>query len=116
MPQVSEPETEDEVARLLRELAEALERQAATDEVLRVISSSPGDVQPVFDTIVKRAARLCKAQLCPVFRFDGNLVHFVAACGYSPEGLEAARRGYPMPPGRGSAAARAILSGTVEEI
>jgi K+-sensing histidine kinase KdpD len=73
-------------------------------------------VQPVFDMIAKSAARLCKAQFCPVFRFDGKLIHFVAVYGYSPEGLAAARRGYPMPPERGSAAARAILSGAVEEI
>jgi hypothetical protein len=46
--------------------------------VVRLISSSPNDVQPVFDTIVTSAARLCTARFCWVFRFDGKLIHFAA--------------------------------------
>jgi PAS domain S-box-containing protein len=99
-----------------RELTEALEQQTATAEVLRVISSSPTDVQPVFDSIARSAARLCEAHFCHLFRFDGELLHFVAQHGLSPEGVEAVRRGYPMAPGRGSAAARAVLSGLIEHI
>jgi len=99
-----------------QQLAEALEQQTATSEVLRVISSSPGDAQPVFDMIARHAARLCNAQFCHVFGFDGELLHFAAEYGLSPEGANALRRGYPMAPGRGSAAARAILTGRVEEI
>jgi GAF domain-containing protein len=112
-----------EVARLTRErdealgqLSEALQRQRATSEVLGVISSSPTDAQPVFDTIARSAARLCKAQFCYVFRFDGKLIHFAAQHGLAPKGVEAIRRVYPIVPGRVSAAARSILSGTVEEI
>ena len=104
---------ETNVARLTRDLKDAL---AATSEVLRVISGSPSDAQPVFDTIAKSAARLCKAQFCHVFRFDGRLVHFEATHGYAPEVTAVARSAYPMMPGRGSAAGRSILSGTVEEI
>ena len=107
---------ESETTRLTREHDEALEQQTATSEVLGVISSSPTDVQPVFDLIAKSAARLCKAQFCHVFQFDGKLIHFVALHGYSAEVVKDARRGYPMAPGRGSAAARSILNGTVEEI
>src|SRR6516165_326169 len=107
---------ETNVARLTRDLKDALEQQAATSEVLRVISGSPSDAQPVFDTIAKSAARLCKAQFCHVFRFDGRLVHFEATHGYAPEVTAVARSAYPMMPGRGSAAGRSILSGTVEEI
>jgi signal transduction histidine kinase len=109
---------ESETTRLSREHDEALEQQTATSEVLDVISSSPTDVQPVFDLIAKSAARLCKAQFCHVFQFDGKLIHFVALHGYSPEvsKVSVSRRGYPMAPGRGSAAARSILNGTVEEI
>src|SRR5439155_11648251 len=65
-------------ARLFNETKEALERQTATSEVLRVISESPTDVQPVFDTIAERAKALCRARLCGVTRFDGEWVHLVA--------------------------------------
>jgi GAF domain-containing protein/anti-sigma regulatory factor (Ser/Thr protein kinase) len=104
------------VTQLTRELSEALDQQAATSEVLRIISSSPTDAQPVFDIIARSAARLCKAQFCYVFRFDGKLIHFAAQHGLAPKGVEAIRRVYPIVPGRVSAAARSILSGTVEEI
>jgi hypothetical protein len=107
---------EEKVEALSRELSEARERETATSEVLRVIASSPNDVQPVFDTVVTSAARLCKAQFCWVFRFDGKLIHFAAEQGLSPEYTEAIRRRYPIPPGRASAAARAVLTGTVAEI
>ena len=67
------------------ELTEALEQQTATAEVLEVISSSPTDVQPVFDAIAERAAKLCDAKIAGVARFDGELVHLVAFHGASPE-------------------------------
>jgi two-component system, NtrC family, sensor kinase len=106
----------EQVALFKRERDEALEQQAATTEVLRVIARSPSDTQPVFDTIVTSASRLCKARFCWVFRFDGKLIHFAAEHGLSPEYMEAIRRSYPIPPGRASAAARAVLTGTVAEI
>ena len=56
------------------ELRETLDYQTATAEILRVISSSPTDVQPVFDTIAERAARLCDANFGFVFTFDGELI------------------------------------------
>ena len=98
------------------ELAAALEQQAATSQLLQVISRSRTDVQPVFDTIASNVARLCKAQSCHVFRFDGELIHFAAQYGYGSEAAAIIRRYYPIPPGRGTAAARAILSGAVEQI
>src|SRR5262249_53453723 len=104
------------VEALARELNEALEREAATNEVLRVIARSPSDVQPVFDTIVASAARLCNVPFCWVFRFDGQLIHFVAEHGLSLEMAESLRRGYPIPPGRASAVARAVLTRAVAEI
>ena len=104
------------VAQLTHERDEALEQLIATSKVLGVISSSPTDVQPVFDFIVKSAARLCTARFCHVFQFDGKLIHQVALHGYSPEVAELSRRGYPIAPGRGTAVARSILNGTVEEI
>jgi signal transduction histidine kinase len=108
--------TQSDVAQLTRERDQALEREKATAEVLRVISSSPGGIQPVFDTIVTHAARLCKARFCWVFRFDGKLIHFVAEHGLSPEDTEEIRSRYPIQPGRASAAARAIVTGAVAEI
>ena len=99
-----------------RELTESLEQQTAASEILRVIARSPTDVQPVFDTIATSVARLCGARYCVVFRFDGELVHFVAQHGLPPEGIAGNQQNFPMPPGRGSAAARSILSRTVEQI
>jgi PAS domain S-box-containing protein len=99
-----------------RDLTETLEQQTATGEILRVISRSPTDVQPVFDTIARSAAQLCEAQFCHLFRFDGELLHFVAHHGLTPEGVEAFRRSFPIAPDRGSSAGRAALSGAVQHI
>ncbi len=61
-----------------RDLTEALEQQTATSEILRVISSSPTDVQPVFDTIAANALRLCDATWSAVTRYDGEMMHLVS--------------------------------------
>jgi signal transduction histidine kinase len=106
----------EEVQARTRELTESLEHQTATSDVLNVISRSPTDVQPVFDTIARSAARLCSALNCFVYRFDGKLIHFAAADGIAPEGKESVQSVYPLPPGRSSAATRSILNGAVEEI
>src|SRR6516165_11437767 len=100
---------EPEVVRLTRELNEAREQQIATADVLKVISGSPTDVQPVFDMIAESARRLCDGQFCFVYRFDGQLLHFVAHHSLTPEVFEMNRRAFPAPPSRRSAAARAIL-------
>jgi PAS domain S-box-containing protein len=99
-----------------RALSEALEQQTATGEILRVISSSPTDVQPVFDTIAHSAAQLCEAEFCFVFRFDGELIHLVAHHGVAGEGLELLRRAWPLPPSRGTVAGRAVLARSVAQI
>src|SRR5262249_48708086 len=64
--------------------AEALEQQTATSEILRVISSSPTDVQPVFDVIARSAARLCEAVFGGVIVADGDLLTLGAAHGEGP--------------------------------
>ena len=91
-----------------RSLAEALEQQTATSEILRVISSSPTDLQPVFDSIAASATRLCEALFGLVFRFDGEMITLVAHDSATPEQLTAIRSVYPAPPGGPSVAARAI--------
>ncbi|WP_018238842.1 GAF domain-containing protein [Ensifer sp. BR816] len=106
----------DEAKARNRELSEALEQQTATSEILRVISTSPTDVQPVFDSIAKNAARLCAAEFCFVFRFDGELMHPVAYHGVSREGIEAVRAIFPRKPSRANVTGRAFLSGAIEQI
>src|SRR5204863_1449744 len=66
-------------------------------EVLRVMSSSPVDARPVFETIVEHAARLCQSVLSAVYRRDGDQVHLVAHDRFSPESLAAVRHAYPAP-------------------
>src|SRR6266498_5951083 len=68
-----------------RDLTEALEQQTATSEVLRVISSSPTDVQPVFETILADSLRICEAHYGGIFRFDGEAFHHAATTNVSPE-------------------------------
>jgi GAF domain-containing protein/CheY-like chemotaxis protein/HPt (histidine-containing phosphotransfer) domain-containing protein len=99
-----------------REVTETLEYQTATSDVLSVISRSPTDAQPVFDMIAESAARLCEAQYCFVYRFEAELLHFVAHHGLTAEVLEINRRAYPAPPSRRSVAARAVLERSVVQI
>jgi GAF domain-containing protein len=94
-----------------RELHEALEQQTATAEILRIISSSPTGVQRVFDTIVRNFVSLCGSLFGSIFTFDGKLVHFVGAYGFSPELLNEVRKKYPVQVNdRSVASARAILA------
>src|SRR6267142_983347 len=99
-----------------KRLAEALEQQTATVEVLRVISSSPTNVQPVFDTIASSAVRLCGARIATVFHFDGELIHIIAHHGYTPEALALRRGLFPAPPHAGSVTGRAILNRSVVHV
>ncbi len=98
---------------LEKHLAEALEQQTATSEILSVISSSPTDLQPVFDTIAERSLRLCGGLFSSVYRFDGELIHMVAHHNYPPVALERSRQLFPTRPGRHLFTARAILERSV---
>ena len=76
-----------QVAKLTRQLDEALEQQAATSEVLKVISSSPGELQPVFDAMLDNAVRICEAKFGIMFRFEDGLASTVAELNI-PAGLQ----------------------------
>src|SRR4030095_1629947 len=97
-----------ENVRLFHATREALEQQTATSEILRVISRSQTDVQPVFETIAANALRLCDAQFSAIFRYDGELIHIGAFQNLDPEGATAFRTAYPCRPSRGGTTQRAI--------
>jgi GAF domain-containing protein len=101
---------------LEKRLAEALEQQTATSEILRVISSSRTDVQPVFDAIIQSATRLCEALNGTVFRFDGSLIHVAAHHNIAPEAVDVVDRVFPIAPGTGTVTGRAILSRAVTHV
>jgi GAF domain-containing protein len=81
-----------ENARLLNELRQSLEQQTATSQVLQVISSSPGDLQPVFASMLENAVRICDATFGNIYRWDGEALHLVAAHNTPPAFAEARRR------------------------
>jgi two-component system, NtrC family, sensor kinase len=105
-----------ENARLITQTREALEKQTAMADILRIISSSPTDVQPTFDVIAASAVRICGAHNGGVLRFDGSLIHLVAHDGWTRVELDAVHRVYPLPPSRKTATARAILTRDVVHI
>jgi len=102
-----------ENVRLFNETKEALEQQTATAEILRVISQSPTDVQPVFDAIVDSAVRLCDGAWADAYRFDGEWQHFVACSNLPPEGRALLQRLYPRAPDPEAVTGRAILDRAV---
>src|SRR5262249_52175614 len=95
---------------------ESLEQPAATREILRVISSSPTDIEPVFDVIAKSAVRLCNAEVGTVTRFDGEWIHVGTIHGSSPAGIDAVRRTFPLRVSGVGAAPRAIRDCAVVHI
>jgi signal transduction histidine kinase len=105
-----------ENVRLFNETNEALEQQTAISEVLRVISATTTDIEPVFSAIMDSAMRLFGAPIAAVFRYDGRLVHLVATRGWSNASIEDAKRLYPAPPNPHMSSGRAILSGQTQTI
>jgi two-component system NtrC family sensor kinase len=99
-----------ENTRLFNETKETLERQTATAEILKVIASSPNDVQPVFDVIVERAVRLCGGRMGRVYRYDDGIIHLVAGHGLSVPGLSTVQQVFPRPAADDTTAGRAIQS------
>ena len=111
-----------ENARLLNELrqrttdlTESLEQQTATSDVLQVISSSPGDLQPVFEAILEKAVRICDAKFGTINRWDGEALHLVASHNLPPAFAEFRSR-TPFRPGSGNPISRMLVTKTVSHI
>jgi two-component system NtrC family sensor kinase len=113
MPQDSYTDLEEKLARAQRELSEALEQQAATAEVLQVISSSATDIQPVFEIIRERAEKLCDAEISVVSTVEGELIRLASINDVTEEGIEAVRRAFPMRLDEETITARAIRTSAV---
>src|SRR5262249_28764650 len=99
----------EEVQARTKELQDSLDRQTATSEVLGVISRSPNEVQPVLDTILATARRLCQAERSVVWRLEGETFRAVAHHGTPEERVESLYSAR-MPLSRGSMAGRATLA------
>jgi signal transduction histidine kinase len=100
----SAADLQEQLDRRTRELAEALEQQTATAEVLSIISTSPKELQPVLEAVVRSAARFCQANDVSIFELDGQNLRAVAHWGAIPQDL-----GVPFPCSRGHVAGRTVL-------
>jgi signal transduction histidine kinase/uncharacterized protein (UPF0335 family) len=98
----SRAELEEQLEACRRELAEALEQQTATSEVLRVISSSPADLKPVFEAMLANATRLCEANFGNLFLYERDGLRTVAAHNVPPAFAEARKRAQIIHPGDGN--------------
>ena len=106
----------ERITLLARERDEALDQQRATSEVLCVISSSPGELQPVFETIVNNAVNLCGATYGIVYSFDGEMVSVVAHHNLDRVALDALRQIWPMAPDARALVGRTILECDVLQV
>ena len=100
------------MARLTHELRETSEQHTATSEILRVISSSPSDLQPVFQAMLKNAARLCDAKFGNIYRWDGDALHLVATQNV-PAAFVQARGRSPLRPSPQTPTGRVIATKTM---
>src|SRR5262249_14164953 len=107
---------EKRLAEGLQSESEAQEQQAATAEILRVISASPADAAPVFDAIAVTALRLCDAESVVVMRYDGTLLRVAALHNVKREAVDRIERQYPRAPSRDLPSGRAILDGVVVHV
>ena len=102
-------ETETDVARLSRELSEALEQQKATSDLLQVISGSPGNLDPVFQAMLENAVGICGANFGNMFLYEDNAFRTVAMYN-APEAYEKARSGAPFHPPSNSTLGRLVVT------
>ena len=104
-----------ENARLLAELRESLEQQSATADVLQVISSSPGDLQPVFASMLENAVRICDAKFGNIYRWDGDALYLMAAHN-APAAFAEARGRSSNRPGPETPTGRMIATKTLVHV
>ena len=107
---------QEQLERQARELEEARRQQAASTEVLQIISSSAGALKPVYQAITKGAVELCKARFGAVFRMEGELLHLVTDYNFGATQRQLLGAMYPMKPNRGHISGRAILDGCIVQI
>jgi two-component system NtrC family sensor kinase len=112
---VSTADPQDQVAALTRELKEAREQQTATSQVLQVISSSPGDLQPVFEAMLQNAVRICDAKFGNIYRWDGDSLRLVATHN-TPQALAQSRRASPFRPGPDTPTGRMVATKSVTHV
>ena len=108
-------ELEQKLEARTRELAEALERQSATSEVLQVISSSPGELEPVFQAMLEKATRLCEAKFGTLYLYDGDAFHTASLYNAPPAYAENRKRG-PIRPGPRTGLGRMLQTRQVVQI
>src|SRR6185369_16289175 len=99
-----------------RELTQTLDYQTATAEILGVISSSPTNVQPVFDIIAERAARLCEAKFGLVFTFDGEFINVGSIYGMDAQYVQAVRDRCPIKPSDNTVVSQTIRTRAVVQV
>jgi signal transduction histidine kinase len=92
-PNLSVSDLQEQLKRQARELDEAREERAALAEVLRLISSSPGELAPVFQSMLEHAVRICEAKFGMLYLYDGDAFHAVSHCNAPPAFVEDRKRG-----------------------
>ena len=98
------------------EYGERIAHQAATIDVLKAMSASPGDPQPVFDLIARQAAKLCNVPTAAVATFDGSMIHLATQSGLDAAYADAYVSQFPRPVGLNSSMGRAILHRRVDQV
>ena len=106
----------DEVQARTRELGESLEQQTATSEVLKVISSSPGELEPVFETMLANATQICGAEFGLLYRSEGDMFRTVSLYGAPPAFAEQRRLNPMLRPSPGTALGRVAATKEMVQI